>query len=124
MLVVALIRCESSFNNYAVSGVGAMGLASGLSIAAHLGVFGPLAQAFSALIAMVVALIAAPLIAWATRGRYYLARTATLPAQACTNKGIVSSTVYRPRWRRMVLRSLPGTYSITMNNWPKSKPKS
>lgn len=65
-------------------GVGAMGLASGLSIAAHLGVFGPLAQAFSALIAMVVALVAAPLIAWATRGRYYLARTATLPAQACT----------------------------------------
>ncbi|EXU80841.1 ATPase [Comamonas aquatica DA1877] len=65
-------------------GVGAMGLASGLSIAAHLGVFGPLAQAFSALIAMVVALVAAPVIAWATRGRYYLARTATLPAQACT----------------------------------------
>ena len=55
-------------------GVGAMALASGLSITAHLGVFGPLAQAFSALIALGTAFIAAPLIAWATGGRYYLAR--------------------------------------------------
>ena len=55
-------------------GVGAMALASALSITAHLGVFGPMAQAFSALIAMGTALLAAPLIAWATRGRYYLAR--------------------------------------------------
>lgn len=55
-------------------GVGAMALASGLSIAAHLGLFGALAQAFSALIAMAVALLAAPLIAWASGGRYYLAR--------------------------------------------------
>ena len=55
-------------------GVGAMVLASVLSISAHLGAFGPWAQAFSAVIAMVVALLSAPLIAWATRGRYYLAR--------------------------------------------------
>lgn len=55
-------------------GVGAMALASGLSIAAHLGAFGPTAQAFSALIALGTAFVAAPLIAWATRGRYYLAR--------------------------------------------------
>jgi len=55
-------------------GVGAMALASGVSIAAHLGVFGSLAQAFSAVIAMVVALVTSPLIAWATQGRYYLAR--------------------------------------------------
>ena len=51
-----------------------MALASVLSIAAHLGVFGPLAQAFSALIALGTAFVAAPLIAWATRGKYYLAR--------------------------------------------------
>lgn len=57
-------------------GVGAMALASGLSITAHLGVFGPLAQAFSALIALGTAFVAAPLIAWATRGKYYLARPA------------------------------------------------
>ncbi|MBQ0957629.1 response regulator [Ideonella sp. 4Y11] len=55
-------------------GVGAMGLASVLSMAAHLGAFGPLAQAFSALVAAVTAFCAAPAIAWATRGRYYLAR--------------------------------------------------
>jgi len=55
-------------------GVGAMGIASALSVAAHLGAFGPLAQAFSAMIALVAALAAAPAIAWATGGRYYLAR--------------------------------------------------
>jgi signal transduction histidine kinase/purine-cytosine permease-like protein len=53
-------------------GVGAMALASALSVVAHLGFFGPLAQAFSAVIAMVTAFVAAPLIAWATGGRYYL----------------------------------------------------
>ncbi|MDO9293322.1 MAG: hybrid sensor histidine kinase/response regulator, partial [Hydrogenophaga sp.] len=55
-------------------GVGAMGLASALSIAAHMGLMGDTAQAFSAVIAMVTALIASPLIAWATRGQYYIAR--------------------------------------------------
>jgi len=57
-------------------GVGAMGIASLLSVVAHLGAFGPLAQAFSAAIALVTAFVAAPLIAWATKGRYYLARPA------------------------------------------------
>lgn len=56
-------------------GVGAMGLASLLSVSAYLGVFGPLAQAFSAVIALGTAFVTAPLIAWATKGRYYIART-------------------------------------------------
>ncbi|MEY8877812.1 MAG: ATP-binding protein [Leptothrix sp. (in: b-proteobacteria)] len=55
-------------------GVGAMGIASLLSVAAHLGAFGPLAEAYSALIALVTALLMAPLIAWVTRGRYALLR--------------------------------------------------
>ena len=55
-------------------GVGAMGAASLLSMAAYLGAFGAAAQAFSAVIAMAVAFVAAPLIAWATQGRYYMAR--------------------------------------------------
>ncbi|MDP3834351.1 MAG: ATP-binding protein, partial [Hydrogenophaga sp.] len=56
-------------------GVGAMGLASALSIVAHMGLLGTMAQAFSAVIAMVTALVAAPAIAWLTKGRYYIARS-------------------------------------------------
>jgi signal transduction histidine kinase/CheY-like chemotaxis protein/purine-cytosine permease-like protein len=56
-------------------GVGAMALASLLSITAHLGLYGEMAQAFSAVIAMGTAFVAAPLIAWATQGRYYIARS-------------------------------------------------
>ncbi|MET1116646.1 MAG: ATP-binding protein [Comamonas sp.] len=63
-------------------GVGAMALSSLLSVAAHLGAFGPLAQAFSALIAMGVALVTSPLIAWWTRGRYYLVPMPAAPACA------------------------------------------
>ncbi|MFZ4286739.1 ATP-binding protein [Variovorax sp. HJSM1_2] len=55
-------------------GVGAMGLASTLSVLSYLGFFGAGAQAFSALIALGTALVASPLIAWWTKGRYYIAR--------------------------------------------------
>ncbi|MDT7835954.1 ATP-binding protein [Aquabacterium sp. OR-4] len=55
-------------------GVGAMLIASLASVAAHLGAFGPLAQAFSAMVALVVAMLSSPLIAWATGGRFYIAR--------------------------------------------------
>jgi len=57
-------------------GVCAMLLASALSIAAFMGVFGPQAHAFSAFIALLTALVASPLIAVATRGKYYIARPA------------------------------------------------
>ncbi|WP_293409049.1 hypothetical protein [Piscinibacter sp.] len=55
-------------------GVGAMGIASLVSIVAYLGLPGPMAQAFSAVIALVTAFVCSPLIAWWTKGRYYLAR--------------------------------------------------
>lgn len=57
-------------------GLGAMLLAAGAGIVAYAGVWGPQAEAFSAFIALGVALAAAPALAWATRGRYYLARQA------------------------------------------------
>ena len=63
-------------------GVGAMALASLLSVTAHLGLYGELARAFSAVIAMTTAFVTAPLIAWATQGRYYIARSSEVPAAA------------------------------------------
>lgn len=57
-------------------GVGAMVLASMLSVAAFMGAFGVQAQAFSAFIALVTAFVTSPLIALATGGRYYTARAA------------------------------------------------
>jgi signal transduction histidine kinase/purine-cytosine permease-like protein/ActR/RegA family two-component response regulator len=55
-------------------GVGAMLIASLLSILAHGGLFGAFAQAASPLVALGSAMLFAPLIAWLTGGRYYLAR--------------------------------------------------
>jgi signal transduction histidine kinase/DNA-binding NarL/FixJ family response regulator len=64
-----------------------MVLASILSVSAHLGAFGPLAQAFSAVIALGTAFVAAPLIAWVTRGRYYIARQSDMSPDAGANAG-------------------------------------
>lgn len=55
-------------------GVGSMLLASALSTSAYLGLFGETAKAFSTFIALATALVSSPLIAWLTKGKYYLAR--------------------------------------------------
>ena len=55
-------------------GAGSMLLALILSISAFFGAFGEEAQAFSAFIALATALGTSPLIAWYTRGKYYIAR--------------------------------------------------
>lgn len=61
---------------YAVNpaGFGAMVIASTVSILAFFGLFGRYAEAFSTFIAAGLALILCPLIAWLTKGKYYLAR--------------------------------------------------
>lgn len=55
-------------------GVGAMLIASVLSVSTFVGAFGPAWQPFAPFVALVAALVTSPLIAWATQGRYYLAR--------------------------------------------------
>ena len=83
-------------------GVGAMGIASVLSVAANLGFFGPVLEAFSALIALVTAFIAAPAIAWATKGRYYLARRPEPPPPSAPGslKGVYRCTVCEGEYER------------------------
>jgi signal transduction histidine kinase/DNA-binding NarL/FixJ family response regulator len=96
-------------------GVGSMALASVLSVAAYLGAFGADAKAFSAVVALVTAFLAAPALAWATKGRYYIARSSVhfaagspqgetapsglspaapdLPAQVGTGRRVVASGI-------------------------------
>ncbi|MER5864941.1 hypothetical protein [Kitasatospora sp. NPDC002040] len=56
------------------AGFGAMCIAAAVSICAFFGWFGAYPQAFSPFIALALAMVCSPLIAWATKGRYYLAR--------------------------------------------------
>ncbi len=55
-------------------GTGSMTIAAVIALAAHFELFGSLVASLSPFIAMVVAFIASPLIAWGTGGKYYLAR--------------------------------------------------
>ncbi len=57
-------------------GVGSMALSIVVSTAAFVGALGPMAQALSPFVGLVVAFVMAPLIAWLTRGRFYIARSA------------------------------------------------
>jgi hypothetical protein len=57
-------------------GMGALLLSIATSSLSYLGAFGTLPQILSPFIALGTAFAAAPLIAWATRGRFYLARPA------------------------------------------------
>ncbi|SDO39081.1 Signal transduction histidine kinase [Rhodoferax sp. OV413] len=56
-------------------GLGAMLLAALVACCAYAGLLGETAAAFSPFIALAVSMALAPLLAWATGGRYYLARS-------------------------------------------------
>lgn len=55
-------------------GVGAMGLSIVVSTLCLIGAFGPVMHAFAPVLGLTVAFVAAPALALATRGRFYLAR--------------------------------------------------
>lgn len=55
-------------------GVGAMVIATTIAVSVFCGAFGEVAGAFAPFVALAAAFVSAPLIAWATDGRYYIAR--------------------------------------------------
>ncbi|OHT21852.1 hybrid sensor histidine kinase/response regulator [Edaphosphingomonas haloaromaticamans] len=76
-------------------GVGAMTLSIVASTVSHVGLLGPLPQAFAPAIGLAIAFVAAPAIALATRSRYYIARRSTLPAKA-ERRCIICENSFQP----------------------------
>ncbi len=64
-------------------GTGAMLIASIVSIAAFMGAFGPTPQAFSPFIALGLAIVLVPIIAFLTRSKYYIARHSIVESGKC-----------------------------------------
>lgn len=74
-------------------GLGAMGLSVLISTLMSFGVFGGIAQALAPFAGLLVAFIAAPAIAYATKGRFYLARSSTPSSLTC----MVCETAFEPQ---------------------------
>jgi len=60
--------------NFNPVGFGSMLVASAVSIVAYFDAFGAYAKAFSPLIALGIAMVLSPVLAYATKGKYYIAR--------------------------------------------------
>ncbi|MGA8650118.1 MAG: ATP-binding protein [Xanthobacteraceae bacterium] len=71
-------------------GVGAMFAATVAGIAAFSGVLGTTMQSLSAFFALCVAFVMAPLIAWATQGRFYVARA---PRQSWNGQEVIRCSI-------------------------------
>ncbi|MDH3475613.1 MAG: ATP-binding protein [Rhodospirillales bacterium] len=81
-------------------GCGAMAIASVISIAAYGGALGTVAQAYSAVLSLGAAFLAAIALGVATKGRYYIAREDTLPAKmkgADKVRCAICTYVYEPK---------------------------
>jgi purine-cytosine permease-like protein len=77
--------------NFNPVGFGSMLIASAVSIAAYFGAFGSYGAAFSPFIALALAMVLSPVIALATKGRYYLARTDDQEEPLFTADGLLSA---------------------------------
>ncbi|AFP30121.1 ATP-binding protein [Marinobacter sp. BSs20148] len=90
-------------------GVGAMLAASVVGIICHTGAMGQTAQALSHFIAIAVALIVAPLIAWKTAGRFYIARP---PEFLATDRELVQCTICEHKFEPEDITTCPAYAGI------------
>ena len=110
LVVLKPLRISPSFiefkraylHNVNPVGCGAMAVASVISVSCFAGVFGPVAEAYSAAISFTVAFALAILIGVLTRGRYYLARspeddTQHVPRALGTVRCSICAYTYEPR---------------------------
>ena len=77
-------------------GVGAMGIAALLSVAALAGAFGATAAALAPFIALLSALALAPLLAVITRGRYYIAREPDIHDNSTSRQCVICENHFEP----------------------------
>lgn len=79
-------------------GTGSMLVASMISIAAFFGLFGTTLQAFSPFIALVIAILLAPIIAFLTQGKYYITRQSSQPGTCiiCEQQYVTQDNVTCP----------------------------
>jgi len=71
-------------------GLGAMAISATVALTAHFGAFGEIAASLAPYIALVVAFIASPLIAWLTDGKFYLARK---PRRSWANQSEIACSI-------------------------------
>jgi purine-cytosine permease-like protein len=70
---------RAHLRNFNPVGFGSMVVASLISILAYFSAFGPTLKAFSTFLAMGIAFVLSPIVAFATQGRYYVARADAMP---------------------------------------------
>ena len=70
-------------------GCGTLLLSAGIALAAHFGLFGPLAASLSTFVTL-IAFVISPLIAWTTGGKFYLARK---PRQSWKNLTSITCSI-------------------------------
>ncbi|MVA23555.1 ATP-binding protein [Agrobacterium vitis] len=70
-------------------GCGTLLISAGLALCAHFGLFGPLMASLSTFVTLIAFLIS-PLIAWGTKGKFYLARK---PRHAWKNLGHITCSI-------------------------------